>query len=147
MISCDDIVPVMAGRTLVSLGDDRIMQLEQLAAARGRSRAALIREAIDRLIEEGGPEQDRQRRRAGCWPDSAPGRTGPIAVTPSNGSAANAPAGPGHGIMITMRSLKRADAVILASAQVNGRVLVTRNTQDFPASMPGLHVPYMFEQR
>lgn len=39
-------------------------------------------------------------------------------------------------------SLKSPDAIILASAQVHGRVLVTRNTRDFPANMPGIHVPY-----
>jgi predicted nucleic acid-binding protein len=38
--------------------------------------------------------------------------------------------------------LKSPDAIILASAQVRGRVLVTRNTRDFPASMPGIRVPY-----
>ena len=40
------------------------------------------------------------------------------------------------------RSLKLADAVILASAQVRGRILVTRNTRDFPANMLGIRVPY-----
>ena len=34
------------------------------------------------------------------------------------------------------------DALILATAQVNGAILVTRNTKDFPASMPGIRVPY-----
>ena len=38
--------------------------------------------------------------------------------------------------------LKLADAVILASAQVNHRILVTNNTKDFPATMPGIRVPY-----
>ncbi|HEX4694792.1 type II toxin-antitoxin system VapC family toxin [Sphingomonas sp.] len=37
--------------------------------------------------------------------------------------------------------LKLADSVILASAQVNHRILVTRNTRDFPAAMPGIRVP------
>lgn len=40
------------------------------------------------------------------------------------------------------KSLKSPDAVILASAQVTGRILVTRNTKDFPAEMPGIRVPY-----
>lgn len=39
--------------------------------------------------------------------------------------------------------LKSPDAVILASALVRGRVLVTRNTKDFPAEMPGIRVPYV----
>jgi len=38
--------------------------------------------------------------------------------------------------------LKSPDAIILASAQVRGRVLVTRNVRDFPANMPGIRVPY-----
>ena len=38
--------------------------------------------------------------------------------------------------------LRAADAIILASAQVHGRILVTRNTKDFPAGMPGIRVPY-----
>ena len=37
--------------------------------------------------------------------------------------------------------LKLADSVILASAQVNHRILVTRNLRDFPADMPGIRVP------
>lgn len=44
------------------------------------------------------------------------------------------------------RRLKLADAVILASAQVNNRVLVTRNPKDFPETMPGIRVPYRIEQ-
>lgn len=38
--------------------------------------------------------------------------------------------------------LKSPDAIILASAQERGRILVTRNTRDFPATMPGIRVPY-----
>lgn len=38
--------------------------------------------------------------------------------------------------------LKSPDSIILASAQVRGRVLVTRNVRDFPANMPGIRVPY-----
>jgi len=38
--------------------------------------------------------------------------------------------------------LKAMDAIILATAQTRGRVLVTRNTKDFPAEMPGIRVPY-----
>lgn len=42
--------------------------------------------------------------------------------------------------------LKAPDAIILASAQVRGRVLITRNTRDFPAQMPGVRVPYRLER-
>lgn len=38
--------------------------------------------------------------------------------------------------------LKSPDAIILASAMVRGRILVTRNTKDFPIDMPGIRVPY-----
>jgi len=38
--------------------------------------------------------------------------------------------------------IKLPDAVIWASAQLNGRLLVTRNTRDFAAGTPGIHVPY-----
>jgi predicted nucleic acid-binding protein len=38
--------------------------------------------------------------------------------------------------------LKTPDAIILATAQTRGRVLITRNTKDFPAAMPGIRVPY-----
>lgn len=40
--------------------------------------------------------------------------------------------------------MKLLDAYILATAQVNGAILVTRNTKDFPANMPGIRVPYTF---
>ena len=38
--------------------------------------------------------------------------------------------------------MKLLDAFILATAQVNGVILVTRNTKDFPARMPGIRIPY-----
>lgn len=33
-------------------------------------------------------------------------------------------------------------ALVLASAQEHGGILVTRNIKDFPAEMPGIRVPY-----
>lgn len=38
--------------------------------------------------------------------------------------------------------LRLLDATVLATAMTRGRVLVTRNTKDFPAQMPGIRVPY-----
>ena len=38
--------------------------------------------------------------------------------------------------------MKLLDAFILATAQVNGAILITRNIKDFTASMPGIRVPY-----
>ena len=38
--------------------------------------------------------------------------------------------------------LTLADAFVLATAQISGRILVTRNIKVFPAAMPGIRVPY-----
>jgi predicted nucleic acid-binding protein len=45
------------------------------------------------------------------------------------------------------RSLKLPDAVIFASAQEHGAILVTRNIKDFPANMPGIRIPYIKPQK
>ena len=39
--------------------------------------------------------------------------------------------------------MKLTDAYILATAQVNGSILITRNDKDFPANLPGIRVPYV----
>jgi predicted nucleic acid-binding protein len=41
--------------------------------------------------------------------------------------------------------LRSPDAIILATAQHRGRILVTRNTRDFPATLPGVRVPYTLQ--
>jgi predicted nucleic acid-binding protein len=38
--------------------------------------------------------------------------------------------------------IKLPDAIIWASAQVGGRILVTRNTKHFGADEPGIRIPY-----
>ena len=38
--------------------------------------------------------------------------------------------------------MKLLDAFILATAPVNGAILITRNPKDFPATMPGVRIPY-----
>ena len=40
------------------------------------------------------------------------------------------------------KRIKMPDAIILATAEVAGRVLVTRNVKDFPAGTRGVRVPY-----
>ncbi|MDR0243445.1 MAG: type II toxin-antitoxin system VapC family toxin [Burkholderia sp.] len=40
------------------------------------------------------------------------------------------------------RRIRLPDAIVWASAQVNGLLLVSRNTKDFPASEPGVRMPY-----
>ena len=38
--------------------------------------------------------------------------------------------------------VKLPDAIVWATAQEQGRILVTRNTKDFNASEPGIRIPY-----
>ncbi len=38
--------------------------------------------------------------------------------------------------------LRTPDAIILATAQKHGRILITRNTKDFPEGTPGVRIPY-----
>lgn len=38
--------------------------------------------------------------------------------------------------------LNLGSALVLASAQEHGAILVTRNTRDFPETLPGIRVPY-----
>ena len=40
------------------------------------------------------------------------------------------------------RRVRLPDAVIWATAQSESALLITRNTRDFPADMPGVRVPY-----
>jgi predicted nucleic acid-binding protein len=40
------------------------------------------------------------------------------------------------------QQLPLASAIILASAQLSGRILVTSNARDFPANMLGIRIPY-----
>jgi predicted nucleic acid-binding protein len=42
--------------------------------------------------------------------------------------------------------LKSPDAIILSTALTRGRILITRNTKDFPAEMPGVRVPYTLRE-
>jgi len=44
------------------------------------------------------------------------------------------------------RRLRLPDLLIWASARVHGLILVSRNTRDFPADQPGIHVPYRIQQ-
>jgi predicted nucleic acid-binding protein len=38
--------------------------------------------------------------------------------------------------------LRLPDAIIWATARVNGYIIVTRNSKDFPVSEPGVRIPY-----
>lgn len=40
------------------------------------------------------------------------------------------------------QKIKLPDAIIRASAQANGMLLVTRNTKDFSSNDPGVRIPY-----
>ncbi len=41
------------------------------------------------------------------------------------------------------QGIKLPDAIIWATAQVNSRLLVSRNSKDFAASHPGVRIPYV----
>ncbi|KWB79833.1 type II toxin-antitoxin system VapC family toxin [Burkholderia ubonensis] len=41
------------------------------------------------------------------------------------------------------RRIRLPDAIVWASAQVRGLLLVSRNSKDFPAEEPGVRVPYV----
>jgi predicted nucleic acid-binding protein len=44
------------------------------------------------------------------------------------------------------RRLRLPDLLIWASAEVQGLILVSRNTRDFPSDQPGIHVPYRIQR-
>jgi predicted nucleic acid-binding protein len=48
----------------------------------------------------------------------------------------------GAAVIRRQKSIKMPDAIILATAEAAGRVLVTRNVKDFPAVARGVRVPY-----
>lgn len=41
-----------------------------------------------------------------------------------------------------VQRIKLPDAIILATAESEGRLLITRNTRDFPAAARGIRIPY-----
>jgi predicted nucleic acid-binding protein len=48
-------------------------------------------------------------------------------------------------VAVTLRKkhkIKLPDAIVWATAQANGRILVTRNTKDFAPDEPGVRIPY-----
>ena len=63
----------MASRILVALGEERTVRLDELAERNGQSRSAMIRMAVDQLIDGDTEEADRARRKAafeagfGAW--------------------------------------------------------------------------------
>jgi predicted nucleic acid-binding protein len=48
-------------------------------------------------------------------------------------------------LMSQRRAFPLASAIILASAQTAGKILVTRNAQIFPANMLGIRIPYRLD--
>jgi hypothetical protein len=45
-------------------------------------------------------------------------------------------------IVRRQRKMKLPGAIIKATAEITGRLLLTRNTRDFPSGDPGVRVPY-----
>ena len=128
----------MSSRAIISLGDERIAHLDRIAKSRGVSRSAVIRQAVDRVIEESVPDADDRVLREGAigaafgtWKD----RT-------DIGDAVEWQRRERAALRRERSRLRLPHAVIHASAQVHGRILITRNTRDFPADMPDIRVPY-----
>ncbi len=48
-------------------------------------------------------------------------------------------------LMSQRRAFPLASAIILASAQLSGRILVTRNAQIIPSNMLGIRIPYKLQ--
>lgn len=48
-------------------------------------------------------------------------------------------------LMSQRRAFPLSSAIILATAQLSGRILVTRNASVFPASMLGVRIPYRLQ--
>jgi predicted nucleic acid-binding protein len=48
-------------------------------------------------------------------------------------------------LMSQRRAFPLSSAIILASAQLSGRILVTRNASVFPANMLGVRIPYKLQ--
>lgn len=69
--------------------------------------------------------------------DYVQGLIAPFEVVELDGRIATAAADLRH-----RARMKLLDAIIFATAQTNGAILVTRNTKDFPAKMPGIRIPY-----
>ena len=69
--------------------------------------------------------------------DHVRGLIAPFEIVEADGRIAQAAADIRH-----RTAMKLLDALILATAHINGSILVTRNTRDFPAVMPGIRIPY-----
>ncbi len=48
-------------------------------------------------------------------------------------------------LMSQRRAFPLSSAIILATAQLSGRILVTRNAQVFPGNMLGIRIPYKLQ--
>jgi metal-responsive CopG/Arc/MetJ family transcriptional regulator len=58
MMSISDIKNLVAMRTIIDIPDDQVAKINRLAKEAGQSRAALIREALEKLIASRQQEPD-----------------------------------------------------------------------------------------
>lgn len=70
MISAPDIMEPRKMRALVDLRDAQIIELDRLAKLRGRSRAALIRDAVDAYLSRDGASDGEEA--FGLWGGEGP---------------------------------------------------------------------------
>jgi predicted nucleic acid-binding protein len=149
MMTCHD----DARRTIIDLPDDQLAALDGVCHREGISRAEAVRQAVSLLMRQ------RAAGRAGI----AFGIWGKRRI---DGMLAGARGDEGEEVIELFlrdfrvvdltrqvarlaadirrrRRIRLPDAVVWASARVEGAVLVTRNTKDFPTDDPGLRVPYV----
>ena len=107
---------------------DWLLDRPQARAELGRYAGHRLSRIVWTEVLAGEPPASRQAVRALLLP---------FEVVEVDERIANAAADVRHRLRI-----KLMDAYILATAQVNGAILVTRNTRDFPATMLGIRVPY-----
>ena len=130
-------------RILADLPDDDIKWLDAKAAEQGGSRASVVREAVSSYGAEvaASTKMDWLKLLSKC---SQP-QLADMEAFMSGFGMDEVDAEIAHSAAALRRDrprFKSTDAIILASAQVRGRILVARNTNDFPANMPGIRVPY-----
>lgn len=119
------------------------MWLDAKAAEQGRSRASVVREAVSSYGAEVAASTKMDWLK--LWSKCSQPQLAETEAFMSGFGMDEVDAEIAHRAAALRRDrprLKSTDAIILASAQVRGRILVKRNTNDFPANMPTIRVPY-----
>lgn len=138
-------------RTLVDIPEAQLRRLDSRARRDGRSRAALIREAVDKML---GPEETLSIDDVyGLWGDHA---VDGLQYQQAIRSEWDRPWRGCHVIELDERIAVRAaevrretrlelpDAIVWATAIATDRILVTRDQRDFPDQWAKVERPYSY---